>query len=65
MIENVRHIAASAEKVFDFVADVRSEPRWHPQILHGGCPPEPIGVGTTFRVRSGRGVGNGLIKDTR
>ena len=28
MIENVRHIAASAEKVFDLVVDVRSEPRW-------------------------------------
>jgi uncharacterized protein YndB with AHSA1/START domain len=37
MIENVLNIAAPAEKVFDFVVDVRNEPRWNPQMLHAGC----------------------------
>ena len=33
MIENVLDIAAPAEKVFDFVVDVRNEPRWNRQDL--------------------------------
>ena len=66
MIENMLDIAAPAEKVFDFVVDVRNEPRWNPQMLHAEMlTPEPIGAGTTFRVRSGRGVGDGLTEDTR
>ena len=66
MIENVLDIAAPAETVFDFVVDVRNEPRWNPQMLHAEMlTPEPIGVGTTFRVRFGRGVGDALINDTK
>jgi len=66
VIENVLDIAAPAEKVFDFVVNIGNGPRWNPQILHAEMlAPEPIGVGTTIRVRSGRGVGDGLIKDTR
>jgi hypothetical protein len=60
MIENVLEIAAPAEKVFDFVVDVLNEPRWNPQMLHAEILiPKLIGVGTTFRVRFGRGVGMG------
>ncbi|HEX3195982.1 MAG TPA: CPBP family glutamic-type intramembrane protease [Propionibacteriaceae bacterium] len=66
MIENVLEIAAPAEKVFDFIVDVRNEPQWNPQMLHAEMlTPEPIGVGTTFRVRFGRVVGDGLIRDTK
>jgi hypothetical protein len=66
MIENVLEIAAPAEKVFDFVVDVRNGPRWNPQTLHAEMlTPKPIGVGTTFRVRFGCGVGDGLIMDTK
>ena len=44
MIENVLNIAAPAEKVFDFVVDVRNEPRWNTQMLHAEMlTPEPIG----------------------
>jgi len=57
-VENVIEIAASAEKVFDFVVDVRNEPQWNPQLLQAEMlTPEPMGVGTRFRVRFGRGVG--------
>src|SRR5215204_3777709 len=66
IVENVIEIAAPAEKVFDFVVDVRSEPQWNPQMLHAEMlTPEPIGVGTRFRVRFGRRVGEALIEDIR
>jgi hypothetical protein len=66
MIENMLNIAAPAEKVFDFVVDVRNEPQWNPQMVHAEMlSPEPVGVGTTFRVRFGRGVGDGLINRQR
>ncbi|HET9301419.1 MAG TPA: SRPBCC family protein [Propionibacteriaceae bacterium] len=65
-IENVIEIAAPAEKVFDFVVDVRNEPQWNPQMLQAEMlTPEPIGAGTRFRVRFGRGVGEALIEDIR
>jgi len=63
-VQNVIEIAAPAEKVFDFVVDVRNEPEWNPQMLHAEMlTPEPIGVGTRFRVTFGRGVGEALIED--
>ena len=63
-VENVIEIAAPAETVFDFVVDVRNEPQWNPQMLHAEMlTPEPIGVGTRFRVMFGRGVGQALIED--
>jgi WS/DGAT/MGAT family acyltransferase len=66
VVENVINIAASAEKAFDFVVDVRNEPRWNPQLLHAEMlTPEPIGVGTTFLVKFGRGVGDAWIEDTK
>jgi hypothetical protein len=34
MIENMLNIAAPAEKVFDFVVNVRNEPQWNPQMVH-------------------------------
>jgi diacylglycerol O-acyltransferase / wax synthase len=65
-VTNVIDIAASAENVFDFVVDVRNEPRWNPQLLSAEMlTPEPIGVGTTFLVKFGRGVGNAWIEDTK
>ena len=40
--------------------------RWHPQMMHTEMlTPEPIGVGTTFRVRVGRGVGDGAVNHTK
>jgi Wax ester synthase-like Acyl-CoA acyltransferase domain/Polyketide cyclase / dehydrase and lipid transport len=63
-IENVIEIEAPAEKVFDSVVDVRNEPQWNPQMLHAEMlTPEPIGVGTRFRVTFGRRVGEALIED--
>jgi WS/DGAT/MGAT family acyltransferase len=65
-VENTIDITAAAEDVFDFVVDVRNEPRWNPQLLSAEMlTPEPIGVGTTFLVRFGRGVGNAWIEDTK
>jgi uncharacterized protein YndB with AHSA1/START domain len=65
-VENVIEIAAPAEKVFDFVVDVRNEPQWNPKMLHAEMlTPEPVGVGTRFRVRFGRRVGEALIEDIR
>jgi diacylglycerol O-acyltransferase / wax synthase len=65
-VENMIDIAAPAEEVFDFVVDIRNEPRWNPQLLHVQMlTPEPVGAGTRFRVIFGRGVGEAVIEDTK
>jgi hypothetical protein len=64
--QNTIDIAASAEEVFDFAVDVRNKPRWNPQMLHVlMLTPEPVGAGTRFRVKFGRGVGDAVIEDTK
>ncbi len=58
-------IAASAELVFDYVTDVRREPEWNPQLREAEkLTPGPVGTGTRYRVRFGRGVGEALIQTT-
>lgn len=65
-VENTIDIAAPAEELFDFVVDVRNEPRWNPQMLQVQMlTPEPVGAGTTFQVIFGRGVGEAVIEDTK
>jgi uncharacterized protein YndB with AHSA1/START domain len=64
-VENSIGIAAPAEKVFDYVTDVRREPEWNlqlrePEKLTAG----PVGAGTRYRVRFGRGVGTAIIENT-
>ncbi|HET7247443.1 MAG TPA: SRPBCC family protein [Streptosporangiaceae bacterium] len=64
-VDNSIGIAAPAEKVFDYVTDVRREPEWNPQLRE----PEkltagPVGAGTRYRVRFGRGVGTAIIENT-
>lgn len=62
-LQNTIDVAVPAEKLFDFVVDVRNEPRWNPQMLDAQMlSPEPVRVGTTFRVTFGRGVGEALIQ---
>jgi hypothetical protein len=64
-VENSIVIAAPAEKVFDYVTDVRREPEWNPQLRETEkLTPEPIGAGTKYRVRFGRGVGTAIIENT-
>lgn len=61
-LENTIEIAAPAEEVFDLVADVRNEPRWNSQLLDVQMlTSAPVGVGTRFLVRFGRGVGRALL----
>ena len=48
-------IAASAEQVFDTVADSRNEPSFNPAMTSVELlTPPPIGLGTRFRARMGR-----------
>lgn len=55
---------ARADVVFDFMTDVRNEPKWNPQMLRVEKPtPGEIGRGTRFRVRFGRGVGETIIEN--
>jgi uncharacterized protein YndB with AHSA1/START domain len=59
VIENSIGIAAPAEQVFDYVTDVRREPEWNPQLREPEkLTPEPVGAGTRYRVRFGRGNGH-------
>ena len=58
-------IAAPAEKVFDYVTDVRREREWNPQLREAEkLTPGPIGAGTRYRVRFGRGAGVAVIENT-
>ena len=64
-VESSIVIAAPAEKVFDYVTDVRREPEWNPQLRQAEkLTPGPIGAGTRYRVRFGRGVGVAIIENT-
>ena len=64
-VENSIGITAPAEKVFDYVTDVRREPEWNPQLRQAEkLTPGPIGVGTRYRVRFGRGIGTAIIENT-
>ena len=63
-IDNNIAIAAPAQKVFDYVTDVRREPEWNPQLREPEkLTPGPV-AGTRYRVRFGRGVGTAIIENT-
>ena len=65
VVENSIGIAAPAETVFDYVTDVRREREWNPQLREAEkLTPGPVGVGTRYRVRFGRGVGAAIIENT-
>jgi polyketide cyclase/dehydrase/lipid transport protein len=64
-VENRIAIAAPAGTVFDYVTDVRREPEWNPQLREAEkLTPGPVGPGTRYRVRFGRGVGTAVIENT-
>jgi len=64
-VDNSIGIAAPAERVFDYVTDVRREPEWNPQLREPErLTPGPTGAGTRYRVRFGRGVGTAIIENT-
>ena len=64
-VENSIVIVAPAEKVFDYVTDVRREREWNPQLREAEkLTPGPIGAGTRYRVRFGRGAGVAIIENT-
>jgi polyketide cyclase/dehydrase/lipid transport protein len=64
-VESSIAIAAPAEKVFDYVTDVRREPEWNPRLREPEkLSPGPVGAGTRYRVRFGRGVGTAIIENT-
>jgi uncharacterized protein YndB with AHSA1/START domain len=50
--ESSTSIARTASEVFEFVSDIRNDPRWHTDILEARLSgEEPIEKGTTFTVR--------------
>lgn len=50
--ESSATIARPAGEIFEFVSDVRNDPRWHTDILEVQPPEEgPVGAGTTFAVK--------------
>jgi hypothetical protein len=49
-IEGEIMINRPVEEVFDFVADVRNEPRYNPRMVRAEMlTPEPVGLGSRFR----------------
>jgi Polyketide cyclase / dehydrase and lipid transport len=65
VIENSIGVTAPGEKVFGYVTDVQREPEWNPQLRAAEkLTPGPIGVGTRYRARFGRGMGTAFIENT-
>jgi carbon monoxide dehydrogenase subunit G len=55
-------IAVPVERVFDTVADTRNEPSFNPAMTGVELlTPPPIGLGTRFRARMGKGAGMEMI----
>jgi carbon monoxide dehydrogenase subunit G len=50
--ESSTSIARPPNEVFDYVSDVRNDPRWHTDVLEASIAGEgPIGEGTVFNTR--------------
>ena len=65
VIENGIDVAAPADVLFDYMTDLNREPEWNPQMRHAEqLTPGPIGLGTRFLVRFGRGLGPAVIANT-
>jgi carbon monoxide dehydrogenase subunit G len=48
-VEKEVFVQRPAEEVFDFLADVRNEERWNPNVVRiEGAPARPLAVGDTF-----------------
>jgi carbon monoxide dehydrogenase subunit G len=48
-VEKAVLVVRPAEEVFDFLADVRNEERWNPNVVRiEGAPNRPLSVGDTF-----------------
>jgi uncharacterized protein YndB with AHSA1/START domain len=62
---NTIEIAVPPEAVFDYMTDLRNEPRWNPQMVRvENVTTGDVGRGTRFRVRFRRGVGEAVIEHT-
>jgi uncharacterized protein YndB with AHSA1/START domain len=62
-VENTTRIGTSPEAVFDYLTDLRNEPRWNRQMTEvEKLTPGELGRGTRFRVQFGHGVGDAVIE---
>ena len=65
VVTNAVELAAEADAVFDYMTDLRNEPRWNPQMRRvEKITDGDVGRGTRFRVVFGRGVGEALVEHT-
>lgn len=66
-VERGTYIAKAPADVFDVIADVRNDPKWHTDVLEATSSSDVIGLGTVFnvRVKPSMGVSEGTIEVTR
>ena len=65
VVTNAVELAADSVAVFDYMTDLRNEPRWNPQMRRvEKITDGDVGRGTRFRVEFGRGVGEALVEHT-
>jgi Polyketide cyclase / dehydrase and lipid transport len=63
VVTNAIEVAADADTVFDYMTDLRNEPRWNPHMRDAEKSMDGVvGRGTRFRVVFGRGVGEALVE---
>jgi len=62
--EHSEVVARSPQDVFDFVADVRNDPKWHTDVLEAHLNGDSVGPGSVFtiKVKPQMGLTGGTVK---
>ena len=66
-VERGTYIAKAPADVFEFVADIRNDPKWHTDVLEAESTTDAVGVGTVFnvKVKPSMGVSEGTMTVSR
>lgn len=66
-VERGTFIEKAPADVFEFIADIRNDPKWHTDVLEAESSSDAVGLGTVFtvKVKPSMGVSEGTITVSR